>query len=181
MRAWRRPRGAGLLVAAALLATACVTPSPPAPRVELTGGPAPTRFGATGAQVLGHPSVAPQLPALFGPDWAGAPGAPLAPTRPARDFFGRVTAPRGLRVADREYVAVLGCVPGACRSQRGVLLVAADGGSELRARLEEGVRHDYAFGPAFGPGARMDEAERRALDAAWRALERDAAAWPRDP
>jgi hypothetical protein len=172
-----RARLGALVSAAGLLAAACVTPSPPAPRVEVLGAAgAATRFGRTGPEVVAHAQVGPSLPALFGRDWA-PDGSPVATTRPARDFLGRAGAPRALRVGDREYVAVTGCVPGACRSHRALLLVAADGG-ELRARLEEpGLRHHYAF----GPGARMDEPDRRAVDTAWRVLEADAAAWPSDP
>lgn len=52
MRA-RARRGAGL-AAAGLLAAACVTPGPPAPRVEVLGDGTATRFGRTGPEVLGH-------------------------------------------------------------------------------------------------------------------------------
>ena len=49
-------------------------------------------------------------------------------------------------IAGKDYIAVTGCVANACQRQR-VLLLIAEGGSPLLARLDDGpVPHYYAYG-----------------------------------
>jgi hypothetical protein len=164
-----------LLALVASLAAGCTLPATgPAPPPVAPGAGA-ERFGATGDDVLRHPEVAARLPAVFGPDWlATGDRGGAGTTRAASQFFRRTAAPRALRVGERSWVAVPGCLPAACATHRGLLLVSEDG-RELRARLDEGgFRHHYGFGPRV----RMDEAERLAVDAAWRWLERLPGTWP---
>lgn len=157
---------AGTHVLLALLATACVLPSPGPPRVDVLA-PDP-RFGVAGADVLNHPDLAPKIRSLFGADWTAAATARGGTAVPASDFFGRAEPPRRLGLDGTEYVAVTGCAAAACRTHRGLLLVRADG-EQLRARLDEaGYTHYYVF----GVGAVVDQPIRAQLDAAWAALER---------
>lgn len=158
----------GTPVLLALLATACVLPSPgpPPPRVDVLA-PDP-RFGVVGADVLNHPDLAPKIRGLFGADWTAAATARGGTAVPASDFFGRAEPPRRLGLDGTEYVAVTGCAAVACRTHRGLLLVRADG-ERFRARLDEaGYTHYYVF----GVGAVVDQPIRAQLDAAWAALER---------
>jgi len=56
---------------------------------------------------------------MFGADWG--PGGKLV--RGAMPYLERTDAPRGVRIGDRNYVAVTGCAPGTCRTGRVVLLI----------------------------------------------------------
>ena len=65
-----------------------------------------------------------------------------------------------LRVGDVEHIAVTGCTPGACRTQRGLLLIRADG-QELRARIDEGgFTHHYAFGAGLAAATQIFQCPR---------------------
>jgi len=168
-------RLAGALVIV-LVTSACVLPSagPPPPRVEvLAADPGAFRYGRTGAEVLGHPEVGPRVRALFGRDWTAAAPAQGGTAIPAGDVFRQVGLPQLLRIGDTEHIAVTGCSPGACRTQRGLLLIRSDG-QELRARIDEGgFTHHYAF----GAGLAMDVPNRLLVDGAWMALAAMPGAW----
>jgi len=154
------------LLLVALFIGGCVLPSvgPPTPRVDVLAPD--TRFGGSAADLLGHPDLAPKVRALFGADWAATAGARGGTAAPAGGFFGKADPPRRLQIDGRQYIALMGCVPAACRSHRGLLLVQVDG-EQLRARLDEG---GYAHYYAFGVGAVMDLPARALLNAAWAAL-----------
>ncbi|MBI3108772.1 MAG: hypothetical protein HYY95_24920 [Candidatus Rokubacteria bacterium] len=174
---WRATAGhlAGALVIV-LGASGCVLPSagPRPPRVEvLPADPGALRYGRTGAEVLGHPEVGPRVRALFERDWTAAAPAQGGTAIPAREVFRQGGLPQMLRVGDVEHIAVTGCTPGACRTQRGLLLIRADG-QELRARIDEGgFTHHYAF----GAGLAMDIPNRLVVDGAWMALAATPGAW----
>lgn len=121
------------------------TPVPPHAQVL----PADSRalaYGSTIAEVLQNPEVGHKIRALFGPDWM-----PAVPGRGqlgagAAAYFGQGGPVGVVRVGGTDYIAVTGCVPGACDSRR-VLLLIEDGGSRLLARLDEGgFVHYYGYG-----------------------------------
>ena len=73
-----------------------------------------------------------------------------------------------VRVGDANYVAVTGCVPATCRSER-VLLLIQESGEGLLARLDEGgYSHYYAYGGNWG----LAGSTAQILDGAMRALAR---------
>ena len=73
-----------------------------------------------------------------------------------------------LRIGDREYIAITGCVTSACAGHRGLLLIGPDG-EQLLARLDEGgFSHYYNY----GPGATGAALPRSSIDGAWLAIER---------
>jgi hypothetical protein len=89
--------------------------------------------------------------------------------------LGRTEPPRGVRIGDRNYVAVTGCVPAACRADR-VLLLIQEGGEALLARLDEGgFSHYYAYGGDWG----LAGSTARTVDSGLRALERTGDPYPR--
>ena len=152
-----------------LLTTGCVTPpppgTPPRPAVGFVSGDARvSQYGATGADVLNHPSLAEAVSLLFGPDWARAPGAKTSAA--AAEFFSQSSPPHLLHVGTADYLAVRGCIASRCATHQGLLLVRTDGG-ELLGRLDEG---GYTHYYGRGLGLEMTPATRAVLDAAWRAL-----------
>jgi hypothetical protein len=73
-----------------------------------------------------------------------------------------------LRVGADDYIAISGCVPSACASHRGLLLVRQDG-NQLLSRLDEGGYshyYDYVIGTSAAA------VPRSAIDGAWVAIER---------
>jgi hypothetical protein len=95
--------------------------------------------------------------------------------RGAIEYLGRTEPPRGVRIGDRNYVAVTGCVPATCRTER-VLLLIQEGGEAMLARLDEGgFSHYYAYGGDWG----LAGSTARIVDSGLRALERTGDPYPR--
>lgn len=169
-------RGLALVLTTAVLTAACTieppTGTPPAPMAGvLEPGPREATYGRTGDEVVNNPQLRDKIRALFGADWA--PGGKLV--RGAAAYFGRTESPRGVRVGDKNFISVTGCVPVACKGER-VLLLVQEGGDALLARLDEGgFSHYYAFGGDWGTAGSTG----RAVDAALQALSRTGDPYPR--
>jgi hypothetical protein len=146
--------------------------TPPSPLAgALESGPRETVFGHTGDEVVNNPQLRDKIRSMFGTDWA--PGGKLV--RGAMAYLGRTEPPRGVRVGDRNYVAVTGCVPANCRAER-VLLLIQEGGEALLARLDEGgFSHYYAYGGDWG----LAGSTARIVDSGLRALGRTGDPYPR--
>jgi len=156
------------LFLAALLTAACVVPPRPGPlppRVEaLTNAQRAALYGATAGEILNHPELRGKVRQLFGSDWDPGAEGRRAAFRAAPAFFSKPFPTRLLRIEGTDYIAAPGCVAEACPTDRGLLLVRADG-ALLLARLDTGgFTRYYAFGAETG-------AYRELLDAAWRELE----------
>lgn len=163
-----------------LLAAACAieppagTPAPPMSGM-LEQGPRETAFGRTGDEVVANPQLRDKIRSAFGSDWAPAAEGQGKIVRGAAAYFGRTEPPRGVRIGDRNYVAVTGCVPATCRIDR-VLLLVQEGGDAVLARLDEGgFSHYYAFGGEWG----LAGSTARAVDSGLRALEHTGDPYPR--
>ncbi|HUM14668.1 MAG TPA: hypothetical protein VL086_03180 [Candidatus Nitrosotalea sp.] len=176
-----RPRGMALAafvfgLGIGVLTTACTidppegTPPPPLAGA-LEPGPREMTFGRTGDEVVNNPQLRDRIHSLFGTDWS----ADGKIRRGAAPYFGRTTPPRGVRVGDKNYIAVTGCVPQNCQGDR-VLLLVQEGGEAMLARLDEGgFSHYYAYGGDWGPAG----STQRIVDAAMRALSRPGDPYPR--
>src|SRR5260370_17272670 len=115
----------------------------------LERGPRETAFGRTGDEVVNNPLLRDKIRNMFGTVWA--PGGKLV--RGAVPYLERTEAPRGVRIGDRNYVAVTGCVPATCRTDRVVLLIQ-EGGDALLARLAHGAfSHSHAYAATCAPPA----------------------------
>ena len=148
------------------------TPPPPMSGV-LERGPRENAFGRTGDEVVNNPQLRDKIRSMFGTDWT--PGGKLV--RGAMPYLERTEAPRGVRIGDRNYVAVTGCVPATCRTDRVVLLIQ-EGGDALLARLDEGgFSHYYAYGGDWG----LAGSTARIVDSGLRALERGGDPYPPYP
>jgi len=170
----------GLTLALGALTAACTidppagTPTPPMAGV-LEPGPREATFGRTGEAVVNNPQLRDKIRNLFGIDWEPATVARGKIAKGAAAYLGRTEAPRGVRVGDANYVAVTGCVPATCGSER-VLLLIQEGGDGLLARLDEGgFSHYYAYGGNWG----LAGTTARILDSALRALGRTGDPYPR--
>ncbi|MFQ5896679.1 MAG: hypothetical protein ACE5JN_00300 [Candidatus Methylomirabilia bacterium] len=114
--------------------------------------------------MLGHPQVREKVQALFGPDWSPEGRRELSAAAP--EFFSKSFPIRLLRIRAQDYIGAAGCLPKACLTHRGLLLIRVDG-EELLARLDAGgFSHYYGFGLMV----RMPQ-DRALVDAAWRALD----------
>lgn len=171
----------GFTLALGALTTAACTIDPPAgtPTPLMAGvlepGPREAAFGRTGDEVVSNPQLRDKIRGLFGADWTAAADGRGKIARGAAAYFGRTEAPRGVRVGDANYVAVTGCVPANCRSER-VLLLIQEGGERLLARLDEGgFSHYYAYGGNWG----LAGTTAQILDSALRALARTGDPYPR--
>jgi hypothetical protein len=169
-------RGLALGLAVAGFTVACTieppTGTPPPPLSgALESGPREAAFGRTGDEVVNNPQIRDKIRNMFGADWA--PGGKLV--RGAMAYVARTEPPRGVRVGDRNYVAVTGCVPANCRAER-VLLLIQEGGEALLARLDEGgFSHYYAYGGDWG----LAGSTARIVDSGLRALGRTGDPYPR--
>jgi hypothetical protein len=156
-----------LSLLAVLLATACAAPPraaapEPASAAVVTADARALRYGATAPEVLNNPQLVNQLRALFGADWN--PSATRLYGAP--DFFPSFSSIRMVRIGDREYIAIFGCVPTGCPTYRGLLLIGGD--NQLQARLDEGgFSHYYDY----GSGASGGTLSQSTIDGAWRAIE----------
>lgn len=163
-----------------VLAVACtVDPPPGTPAPLMAGtlepGPREAVYGRTGDEVLNNPAVRDKVRSLFGVDWTPAVQNRGQITRGAAAYFGKVERPRGVRIADANYLAVTGCVPAACASER-VLLLIQEGGERLLARLDEGgFSHYYAYGGTWA----LAGSTARVVDSGLKALERAGDPYPR--
>ena len=177
----KRSRGAARrwlalgLTAGACTAACTIEPpagTPPSPMSGvLERGPRESAFGRTGEEVVNNPQLRDKIRDLFGVDWA--PGGKIV--RGAMAYLGRTESPRGVRIGDRNYVAVTGCVPATCRAERALLLIQ-EGGEALLARLDEGgFSHYYAYGGDWG----LAGSTARIVDSGLRALERTGDPYPR--
>jgi hypothetical protein len=136
---------------AVLFATGCTIAPPPGspipPAAELVPGDGRAfAYGQAANEVLQNPVVADKVRDLFGADWAPASqgGGQLA--LGANAYFAGSAPLRMVRIGGVDYIALAGCVPSACNTNR-VLLLIRDGGSELVARLDEGgFAHYYGYG-----------------------------------
>lgn len=152
-----------------LSAAGCVLPPPPGqlvpPRVEVLTDAGAARYGGSAAQIFEHPAIRDKVRALFGPDWSARRAGGLSAA--AGQFFSTSSPPRPLRVGDREYLAVSGCMTAACAKHRGLVLIAA-GGERLLARVDDG---GFTLHYGFGPGmTALTPQDRLLVDAAWGAL-----------
>ena len=134
-----------------LFAVGCTVAPPPGspvpPAAEVL--PADARalaYGQTVDQVLQNPEVGDKIRALFGPDWMPASQSNGQLALGAAAYFQKGGPIRMVRIGDVDYIAVTGCVPRDCDTQRVLLLIRADG-SQLLARLDEGgFSHYYGYG-----------------------------------
>ena len=142
--------------------------TPPAPvSGALEPGPREATFGRTSAEVINNPQLRDKIRALFGADWDPAAAGGGKIVKGVGAYFGRTEPPRGVRIGNANYVAVTGCVPATCGSERVVLLIQ-ESGQDLLARLDEGgFSHYYAHGAAWGVAGSTTAA----VDSALRALE----------
>jgi len=170
----------GFTLALGALTAACtIDPpagtSPPPMAGVLEPGPREATFGRTGDEVVNNPQLRDRIRNLFGADWTPAPEGRGKIAKGAAGYFGRTAPPRGVRVGDANYVAVTGCVPGSCGSER-MLLLIREGGEGLLARLDEGgFSHYYAYGGSWG----LAGTTAQILDSALRALARTGDPYPR--
>jgi len=154
-----------------LSAAGCVLPPPPGelvpPRVEvLAADSRATRYGESAPQIFENPAIRDKVRALFGPDWSAGRAGGLSAAAAA--FFSTSSAPKPLRVGDREYLAVPGCMTTACAARRGLVLIAADG-ERLLARVDDG---GFTLHYGFGPGmTALTPHDRLLVDAAWGVLQ----------
>jgi hypothetical protein len=171
----------GIAVRCLLLLTAACTVEPPAgtPAPPVSGtlerGPRETAFGRTGEEVITNPRLQEKIRNMFGRDWRPAGESHGKIAQGAAAYFGRNESPRGVRIGDRNYVAVTGCAPANCRGDR-VLLLIQESGDALLARLDEGgFSHYYAYGGDWG----LAGSTASAVDSGLRALERSGDPYPR--
>jgi hypothetical protein len=164
----------GVVTVACVIDPPAGTPPPPVTGA-LEPGPRAAAFGRTGDEVINNPQIRDKIRTLFGADWDPAAAGRGRILKGAGAYFGRTEPPRGVRIGDANYVAVTGCVPATCRSDR-VLLLIQENGQDLLARLDEGgFSHYYAHGPAWGAAGSTTAA----VDSALRALEAAGDPYPR--
>jgi len=133
----------------------------PTPALVLTADARALRYGATGPEVLENPHLRDKLRGLFGADWSPGPQRTFG----ASAYFPASATIRMLRVVELDYIAISGCVTGACTGHHGLLLVGPD--EQLLARLDDGGFSHYYY---YGPDAPGDAITRSAVDGAWLAI-----------
>jgi len=138
------------------------------PRVEiLRNDPRAGQYGLSASEILNHPEMRDKVQRLFGADWGPDAGRRAAPA-----FFTKSFPATVLRIGGADYIAAPGCVPEACLTDRGLLLVRTDG-AQLLARLDEGgFTRYYAFGIGVGIEMVGTPQDRATVDAVWRELGR---------
>ncbi len=158
---------------ATMLLTGACTMAPagaPAPK-EVGVLPADARalrYGVSAPDVFENPQMRHKVRALFGSDWSPAAQGGGQIEQGAAAYFPADSTIRMVRVDGRDYIAIMGCVPAACATHRGLVLIQTDG-QELWARLDEGgFSRYYGHGPALA-GTLVSPAF---IDSAWRAVER---------
>jgi hypothetical protein len=171
----------GCLCALAVLsAAACTIPPAPGSSAALPAQvlPADARalvYGRTVSEVIQSPELRDKIPGLFGADWMPASQGRGQLALGATAFLEKGGPLRMLSIAGKDYVAVTGCVTNACQTRR-VLLLISEGGSQLLARLDDGViPHYYAYGSGgVAPPANASTI----VDAGLRALQSVGDAYP---
>jgi hypothetical protein len=116
-------------------------------------------------RVFEHPALRTKVRALFGPDWSNTSASGLSAPVPA--YFAHSAAPTELRIDHADWVAVSGCMPEACASRHGLVLIGPRG-ERLLARIDDGgFTREYGYGPGM---ATLRAQDRAVVDAAWRSL-----------
>src|SRR5262245_11524716 len=126
------------------------------------------QYGSSAPELFNSPQIRDKVRALFGSDWSPAAEGGGRLQYGAVSYFPGTSAIRMLRIDNQDYVAITGCVPSACNTHRGLVLIRSDG-DQLWARLDEGgFSKYYGHGPAM-MGAVVSPAF---IDSAWRAVDR---------
>ncbi len=141
----RRLLLSGCLCALAMLsAAACIPPAPGSsatlPAQVLPADARALVYGRTVSEVIQSQELREKIPALFGADWMPASQGRGQVALGAAAFFEKGGPLRMVSIAGKDYIAVTGCVANACQRQR-VLLLIAEGGSPLLARLTTAPSH----------------------------------------
>jgi hypothetical protein len=126
------------------------------------------RYGASAPDVLASPEMRSKVTALFGPDWLPAAQGAGQLRYGAASYFPAGSSLHMIRMQDRDFIAISGCVPAACRDHPGLLLIRDDG-EQLWARLDEGGFSRY-YGR--GPALTATLVSPTWIDSAWRAVQR---------
>lgn len=158
-------RAGVLSMVAVFLTSACVVPPTvpmPGSAQVLAADARALRYGATAPEVFDNSQLRDKLRGLFGADWTSGPGRAFG----APAFFPATSSIRMVRAADRDYIAITGCVTTACEGYRGLLLIGPD--EQLLARLDEGGFSRYY---EYGRGAMGGVQARTTLDGAWAVIE----------
>jgi hypothetical protein len=166
----------GCLCVLAVSAAACIPPAPGSsaalPAQVLPADARALVYGRTVSEVIQSPELRDKIPGLFGADWMPASQGRGQLALGAAAFLEKGGPLRMVSIAGKDYVAVTGCVANACQTRR-VLLLIGEGGSQLLARLDDGViPHYYAYGVA--PPANASTI----VDAGLRALQSVGDAYP---
>jgi len=162
-----------VVILSEIVLAGCVTPPGPGVPHSPTVGVLPAdaralRYGASAPAVFENPEMGDKVRAMFGSDWGPAAQSGGRLRYGAIGYFPPDSPIRMLRVDGQEYIAITGCVPQACATHRGLVLIRNEGGDQLWARLDEGgFSQYYGYGPAMS-GALVSPAF---IDGAWRALE----------
>jgi hypothetical protein len=170
----------GLGVLAVLSATACTMSPAPGSSAALPAKvlPADARalvYGRTVSEVIQSQELRDKIPALFGADWMPASQGRGQVALGAAAFFEKGGPLRMVSIAEKDYIAVAGCVANACPTRR-VLLLIAEGGWPLLARLDDSpVPHYYAYSSA---GEAPPANASTIVDAGLRALQSVGDAYP---
>ena len=140
----------GWLCALAVSAAGCLPPAPGSsvtiPAQVLPADARALVYGRTVSEVVQSPQLRDKIAGLFGADWMPASQGRGQLASGAAAYFEKGGPLRMVSIAGKDYVAVTGCVANACQTRR-VLLLIAEGGSQLLARLDDGViPHYYAYG-----------------------------------
>jgi hypothetical protein len=158
-----------IVLLAGLAMSGCVVASRGAvasPHVEVLGNTGyPSQYGNDATQIFDNAALREKIRALFGQDW-NSPN-PIGLSAPAPAFFAESSPPTMLRIVSSDWIAVRGCMAGACESRHGLVLIGP-GGNRLYARLDDrGFTKEYGYGRGMGDIAPEDHA---LIDAAWDAL-----------
>jgi hypothetical protein len=135
---------------AALSTAACIPPEPGSsatlPAQVLPADARALVYGRTVSEMIQSPGLRDKIPGLFGADWMPASQGRGQLALGAAAFLEKGGPLRMVSIAGKDYIAATGCVANACQTRR-VLLLIAEGGSQLLARLDDGViPHYYAYG-----------------------------------
>jgi hypothetical protein len=159
-----------LTVLAMVVASGCATETPAgAPRAGVLPADARAlRYGPTAPAIFANPEMHDKILALFGSDWSPTPVSGGQLQYGAAAYFPANSSLRLIRLGDRDYIAITGCVPAACADHGGLMLIRDDG-EQLWARVDEGgFSRYYGHGPGMA-GAQVSPAF---IDGAWREVQR---------
>jgi hypothetical protein len=164
---------------AVLTAAACIPPAPGSsatlPAQVLPADARALAYGRTVSEVIQSPQLRDKIPGLFGADWTPASQGRGQLALGAAAFLEKGGPLRMVNIAGQDYIAVTGCVANACQTRR-VLLLILEGGSQLLARLDDGVIPHYY---AYGSGGMAPPANAATIvDAGLRALQSVGDAYP---